>query len=51
MWEGELSFSIDGKSCGIASNDKRLKSGKYYVSVILGSVDDQVSILNPRTIT
>ena len=51
MWDGEICFSINGKSCGVASDDKKLKAGKYYISVILGSVDDQITLINPRKIT
>jgi len=27
MWNGELSFTLDGVSLGIASKDKRLRTG------------------------
>jgi len=27
MWDGELEIIVDGKSLGIASKDKRLKTG------------------------
>ena len=40
MWDGELSFSVNGTNCGLASEDKRLKSGKYHISVALGGDGD-----------
>jgi len=48
MKDGELSFVIDGKNCGVASRDRRLKQGKYFAAILLLSKDDKVTMMNPR---
>ena len=50
MKDAELSFIIDGKNCGIASGDRRLRSGRYRAAILLMSKEDKVTLLNPRTI-
>lgn len=50
MEEGELSFIIDGKNCGVASRDRRLKTGKYFAAVLLHNKEDRVTLMNPRTV-
>ena len=50
MKDAELSFIIDGKNCGVASRDRRLRSGQYRAAVLLMSKDDKVTLVNPRTI-
>ena len=48
MERGELSFIIDGKNCGVASRDRRLKEGKYYAAILLMSAEDKITLLSPR---
>lgn len=50
MKDAELSFIVDGKHCGVATRDRRLKSGKYYAAISVTSKDDKVTLLNPREI-
>ena len=50
MQDGEIQFSIDGKNCGTASKDKRLKQGKYFAAILLMSKKDRVTLLNPRKV-
>ena len=50
MEEGELSFVIDGKNCGVASRDRRLKQGKYYAAILLMSAEDRITLLSPRVV-
>jgi hypothetical protein len=40
MWDGALSFTLDGRNLGIASKDKRLQRGKYYAAVLLLGKED-----------
>jgi len=51
MWNGELKFTIDGRDCGTASKDKRLKQGKYYAAILLMSKEDKVTLVNPRKLS
>jgi hypothetical protein len=40
MYDGELSFTLDGRNLGVASKDKRLQRGKYYAAILLlGAAD------------
>ena len=48
MERGELSFIIDGKNCGVASRDRRLKEGKYYAAILLMSAEDKITLASPR---
>jgi len=50
MFDGEISFLIDGKNCGVASKDKRLKQGKYYAAILLLGKKDRVTLTNPRKV-
>lgn len=50
MEEGELSFVVDGKNCGVASRDRRLKQGKYYAAILLMSPEDKITLLSPRKV-
>ena len=50
MDKGQLSFTIDGKNQGIASQDKRLKMGKYFAAVLLLNAEDRVTLVNPRQV-
>jgi hypothetical protein len=40
MYDGELSFTLDGRSLGVASRDKRLQRGTYYAAVLLLGAED-----------
>jgi hypothetical protein len=51
MWNGSLSFSIDGVDCGVASKDKRLKQGKYFPAILLMNKEDKISFMNPRQLS
>lgn len=50
LYDGEISFAIDGTFCGIASKDKRLKMGKFYACVLLMNSEDKVTMLNPDSV-
>lgn len=51
MWNGSLSFTIDGVNCGVASKDKRLKQGKYFPAILLMNSDDKITFVNPRLLS
>lgn len=40
MYDGELSFTLDGRNLGVASKDKRLQRGKYYAAILLLGAED-----------
>lgn len=50
LYDGELSFAIDDKFCGVASKDKRLKMGKFYTCILLLNAEDRVTLLNPDSV-
>jgi hypothetical protein len=45
---GQLRFTINGVDQGIASNNEKLKYGKWYAAIILQDQKDQITMLNPR---
>lgn len=46
MFNGELSFTLDGKDLGVASRDKRLQRGKYFAAILLMGIEDQVTLVH-----
>ena len=48
MDSGSLFFKVDGKDLGVAiENDKDLKEGQYYFTVMLFDSDSEFTIINP----
>jgi len=50
MYDGVLSFTLDGRNLGVASKDKRLQRGKYYAAILLLGAADQVTLVHQRKV-